>query len=131
MGDEPDQKPVIYTGVVNRSRKTVEVSDDARQDYAADDLATQRRANELHMEALRYRSRLAPRLFRLVMCWIIAVFVLVVAAGYRLPVQGRDLVLSDGVLMTLVGSTTATVLGLFAIVTRFYFPGNHHKDDED
>lgn len=113
----------LFAGSILRSE--FEVNDDDRHDYAALD-----RALELHKEGVDGRNKYAPRLYKLTVWWIVAVLVLVIAAGFRLRVLGRDFILSDGVLMTLVGSTTATVLGLFAIVTRYYFSNGQDSSDE-
>lgn len=45
------------------------------------------------------------------------VLVLLLLSGFRL----RDFLLSDGVLMMLLGTTTANVIALFAIVPKYLF----------
>lgn len=64
------------------------------------------------------RKQYADRLFRLVVVWLIVVGVMVFLHGFsdfpfKLPVA---------VLNTLIGSTTASILGLFAIVANYLFP---------
>lgn len=52
--------------------------------------------------------------------WIIAVLVVVFMQGY----SAHGFALSDSVLMLLLGTTTANVIGLFIIVANYLFPKN-------
>jgi len=91
--------------------------DDREDSNAAD------REAELHRESRDGRETYAPRLFWLTIIWLGVVLLMLILSAFPIHVGPRDFRLSDSVLITLIGSTTATVLGLFAIVTRFYF---HH-----
>lgn len=105
-----------YSGAINPSKP--EESDDDREDSAA----SQRLADRAK-ENRDGRARYAPRLFWLTVIWLLVVLILVVFAAFRITLWGSEFSLSDAVLVTLIGSTTATVIGLFAIVARHYFPG--------
>ena len=50
--------------------------------------------------------------------WLCGVFIVIVLSGFNL----FSFKLSTTVLTTLIGSTTASVLGLFAIVANYLFP---------
>lgn len=67
----------------------------------------------------RERKRYADRIFYLIMVWLIAIFVFLILQGFAQDAGYAPL--SDAVLITLLGTTTATVLGLFALVTKYLF----------
>ena len=52
--------------------------------------------------------------------WIIAVLVVVFMQGFSV----KGFVLPDSVLMLLLGTTTANIIGLFIIVANYLFPKN-------
>ena len=58
------------------------------------------------------------RLFQLGVVWLLLLLVIVVLQGFGIG----SFSLATSVLVTLVGSTTATVLALFAIAARYLFP---------
>lgn len=64
------------------------------------------------------REKYGERLFRLVVWWLIVIGLIVVLHG----ISAVPFELSATVLATLIGSTTASVLGLFAIVANYLFP---------
>lgn len=64
----------------------------------------------------RERKRYADLVFRLVCWWLLGVSGLVVSAGLD------KLALAEPVLMTLVGSTTASVVAIFVVVAKYLFP---------
>lgn len=64
----------------------------------------------------RERKRYADLVFRLVCWWLFAVMALVVFAGLG------SLSLAEAVLMTLVGSTTASIVAIFVVVAKYLFP---------
>lgn len=64
------------------------------------------------------RKTYGNRLFRLVVVWLIVIGLVILLHGFTVvPFK-----LSVAVLTTLIGSTTASVLGLFAIVANYLFP---------
>lgn len=58
-------------------------------------------------------------------CIFVPIVLLIVIINYF--VLHRDTPISDGVLITLLTTTTADVLGLFAIVARYLFPNKWGK----
>ncbi len=64
----------------------------------------------------RERKRYADLVFRLVCWWLAGVSALVVFSGLG------ELALAEPVLMTLVGSTTASVVAIFVVVAKYLFP---------
>ena len=85
----------------------------------------EQRKQELHDEDLKNRKqdrkerrRYAEHIFTLISLWLFTVlFILMIntKAGLRL---------SDSVIITLITTTTASVLGLFVIVINYLFKGN-------
>jgi hypothetical protein len=64
----------------------------------------------------RERKRYADLVFRLVCWWLVCVSALVVFSGLdRLALDGS-------VLITLVGSTTASIVAIFVVVAKYLFP---------
>ncbi len=64
------------------------------------------------------RKTYANRLFGLVVVWLIVTGVVILLHGFTFfPFK-----LSVAVFTTLIGSTTVSVLGLFAIVANYLFP---------
>ncbi len=64
------------------------------------------------------RKAYARRLYWLVVVWLVVVGAILIVQGFayldfKLPVEG---------LTTLIGSTTISVIGLFAIVANYLFP---------
>ena len=64
------------------------------------------------------RKKYANRLFVLIAVWLAVIGVVVVMDG----LVAAPFKLSATVLATLIGSTTVSVLGLFAIVAKYLFP---------
>lgn len=64
------------------------------------------------------RKEYSDLLFALISIWLASIGSVVVMNGFEhIPFN-----LTDTVLVTLIGSTTASVLGLFAIVANYLFP---------
>lgn len=107
--------------------------------------------NELHIAAINdylgARKQYIPKLFWLTCTWVFCLLLLVLLSGTSPPYPTNRYMpfgffgtimylinwifsfkLSDAVLMTLVGSTTANVLGLFYVVARFLYPAGRSPD---
>ncbi|MDA0206989.1 MAG: hypothetical protein O3A53_10710 [Acidobacteria bacterium] len=69
-----------------------------------------------HKQDRKERKRYAERVFRLVCWWLAGVMALVCSAGLD------ALHLDETVLMTIVGSTTASVAAIFVVVAKYLFP---------
>lgn len=89
---------------------------------------------QAHSQKINARKVMTWRLTWLVFAWLIAVVGIVVLAGWRTGPQGlagddgevaapeKFLVLSDTVLVAMLGTTTINVIGLLVIVVKFLFP---------
>lgn len=73
---------------------------------------------------IREREKYASRIFRLVVCWLSAILLIVIAQGVRWPWMSQYIGfdLPESVLIALVTTTTASVVGILLIVTRHLFP---------
>ncbi len=77
-----------------------------------------------HLRGLRQdrreREKYADKIFTLVTRWLFGIMVLIILCGLGKSVPIFHL--SDAVLLAIIGGTTVTVLGLFAIVAKYLFP---------
>ena len=64
------------------------------------------------------RKKYSNRLFWLIAGWLISVLLIVMLHGF----SWSSFELSTAIITTLIGSTTVSVLGLFAIVANYLFP---------
>ncbi len=72
------------------------------------------------------RDSYIPRLFWLIVSWLVTVVVFIALAA----TLGERFNLSDNVLIAFITSTTVSVLGLFVIVARWLFPSSNDKDNK-
>jgi hypothetical protein len=72
------------------------------------------------------RREYAPKLYWIAVCWLLFTGAVLVASGGKLHLcaYALGLNISDAVLMTLLGTTTTAVLGLFAIFAKWLFPSD-------
>lgn len=76
--------------------------------------------NKIIEEDMRARKHYARALFILVCSWLGIALAIVILVGWKV------LALSDAVLIALITTTTASVIGLFAIVARYFYRQTHH-----
>ena len=65
------------------------------------------------------RKKYADRIFVLLVVWLCTLVVILILSGFS-TLTGFNL--TDTVLMTLIGSTTASMIGIFLIVANYLFP---------
>jgi hypothetical protein len=84
--------------------------------------ALQKKEHELEVERvmLKQRKRYAFLLFGLSAVWLLFIGMFLVLAGME------KLKVADSVLIALISTTTANVLGLFYIVARWLFPNRNN-----
>jgi len=93
---------------------------------------------------IKARKEYAGRIFKLIRNWLAAILAILILDGFW---SKRDIVLhftafeskwtssvhfelADKVLIALIGGTTASVIGLFAIVANYLFPKRPEKDNK-
>jgi hypothetical protein len=64
------------------------------------------------------RKKFAHRIFWMVVGWLVSIITIVVLVGCKI------IILSDSILMSLIGSTTVNVTTFFLVVTKYLFPSN-------
>jgi len=98
------------------------VSGDPDLKTAAEEQDLERQHQLAQLEGIRQdieeRKKYAGRSFWLVVIWLLLIGVFVFFQGFK--VGGFEL--TSGVLITLIGSTTGSIVGIFLIVTRYLFP---------
>lgn len=93
----------------------------------------QRARVESFEEYHRNRRRYTGRIFWLLVAWLVGVLAILLATGIKDPTPSEErgsgwqhwlasFELSDVVLVALIGSSSANVIGVFVIVVRFLFP---------
>ena len=112
----------------------------ARKEVLDFEVEHERQKKRVELKGLRQdikaRKRYARNIFTLIVCWLIAIFLILLFQGFsgakdgylsfafdNLHVQASlSFKLSDSVLIALIGGTTANVLGLFIFVVQYLFP---------
>ena len=110
-----------------RATAPPDTDEDARRLHDEEARSLERAQQREQLDNLRQdreqRKRYAERLFKLVVSWLIAIWLTVIFAGVKFPSWLRwSFELSDSILIALITSTTASVLGLFAIVANYLYP---------
>lgn len=98
------------------------------------DLKTKLEKNEIELDHLKAqvenfrqdmgeRKKYAKYIFLLTCAWVLAVYILLLFQGF-----GRygeyTFHLTDSIVLAAIGSTTANIVGVFLIVTRYFFPSS-------
>lgn len=88
------------------------------EDYAQD-----KEKKRIELEGLRQdiqeRKKYADKIYKLIVFWLLAIFLLVLINGFC---SAFDLFsLSTAVMTTIVGGTTVNILGIFYIVANYLF----------
>ena len=89
------------------------------------DLDTQRMVSEIEdaIQNREERKRYARLAYRLAVGWLAAIVIMVVLQGFGFEQSlNWSFNLSDGVLITFIGTNTASVIGVLVVVVRYLFP---------
>lgn len=90
----------------------------AKQEEEYLDLAAKRVQLEGQKQDIENRNTYAGRIFWLLCAWFVLLFTVLFLAGFKV----FSFTLSDPVLLGLIGSTTANVIGIFLFVVRYLYP---------
>lgn len=85
------------------------------QDFLAEEAKKAQLAS--YKQDVEHRAEYAPKIFWLIVGWIIGIFLLLALQGFH----AKDFNLSDSVLIALISGTTLNVLGMFVIVANYIF----------
>lgn len=118
MANLSKSKKIAVSDIISPVSAPLNVPDE----LTLEELKHNRAMHKLHrasfVQDIEERKNYAKKLFRLISWWLLGMFVMVVSYGwtdsYFKP--------SEKVMLALIGSTTVNVLGLFAIVAKYFFP---------
>ena len=72
---------------------------------------------ESFKQDVKHRAEYAPKIYWLVVVWVIGIFALIILQGFHI----YSFNLSDSVLIAAISGTTLNILGIFAIVAKYIF----------
>jgi hypothetical protein len=98
VSDEPDPPTKLETEEIDIDHKRAEL-ESFRQDTGE-------------------RKRYAKNIFVLTCIWVGGIYVLMLLDGFGV----WSFKLSNSIMLAAIGSTTANIVGVFLIVTRYFFP---------
>jgi len=105
--------------------QTVSSTPDSETSEEEEDLEHQQKKTLITglKQDIEERKKYAGRAFGLVAVWLFLIGVIIFLQGFKV----KHFELSSGVLITLIGSTTSGVVGIFLIVTRYLF---YHEESK-
>lgn len=124
----PDQPSPIIPATATENTEIVDLGTDLDAIKLQISLTeVERKKHELEVERvmLPERKNYASRLFNLSVYWLLFI------AGFLLLAGLEKLKVADSVLIALITTTTANVLGLFYIVARWLFPHKNNIESKD
>jgi len=77
---------------------------------------------ESNKQDTKLRGQFTKRIFLLILVWLSTVLGIVIFQAFKVTISAHSFFLSDKILLALIGSTTANVLGVFVIVVHYLFP---------
>jgi len=94
-----------------------------------------KKKQEIQIKSLKHRLEsqiiYGPRIYWLVVIWLLFVGVVIVTEGSQLSIShyfGWEFDLSDTVMVAILGTTTASIIGMFVIILRFIFERDGDAD---
>jgi predicted anti-sigma-YlaC factor YlaD len=111
-------------GIAKSKPRELSTAPDERTALEQSDFERQRQEVLLSGERqdIQERKKYANRNFWLIVSWLIVINGVLLLQGFKVTVLGHSFDLPTSVLLAVVGSTTASVLGIFLIVTNYLFP---------
>ncbi|RYX81434.1 hypothetical protein EON73_04830 [bacterium] len=104
--------------ITDANASSIDVKDKANDEVAKEDLRGQKLKNDITEDDKNERKVYTNLIFTLVSMWLMLILVIVVAIGKGF------LKYSDSVIIALIATTTANVIGLFVIVANYLY---HNK----
>jgi hypothetical protein len=91
------------------------------------ELAKRRAELDSNIQDTKLRGQFTKRIFLLILGWLSVVLGIIIFQGFKFTIFTHSFGLSNAVLLALIGSTTANVLGVFVIVVHYLFPDSKIK----
>jgi len=114
------------SGLDDAQKPSVGISNSSN-DYGDVTEPTSAVGNQIQLEDLnnriqnrKLRLKFSYKIYNLMICYLAYVAVII----YLNAVEEVPLYISDNVIITMLGTTTATVVGLFYVVANYFFPKN-------
>jgi hypothetical protein len=126
MPDNPEQLPAasaiedIGPGIVEPPSPEIETRAKQEREF----FGTKIRGENQNIEE---RKKYAHRTFCLICAWLTSVFLLLLLQGFE-GFPASRFVLDKTIIITVVGTTTASVLGIFIVVMHYLFPTKGEDD---
>ena len=121
MPQEVDSQPALKIALDSISASVVETaSKDADDCTTLEQVEIRRGKAEVDscVSDTSARKEYAKKIFGLTCIWVAAIYLLLLFQGF----EYYGFKLSEKVLLAAIGSTTANIVGVFLIVTRYFFP---------
>jgi hypothetical protein len=124
--NQPDKPSLLPDfGIIEKSKpESLSPEPDDRTEEEQSDYE-QRRKNAIIRsleQDIDERKKYANRNFWLTVVWLALINLILILQGFRVAIVGHSFELPTSVLLTAIGSTTASVVGIFLIVTNYLFP---------
>jgi hypothetical protein len=115
------------TGEIDdRAKREESYFDRVRESYDIEKLRLESEKRQHELDSLRQdadlRKQFARRIFWLLIAWLLTVLIALIIDGFKIGIADHSFTLPDSVLLALIGSTTANVIGIFLIVVHYLFP---------
>lgn len=96
--------------------KSPEQGGDLRTNSEVRDYDIEQLRAESFAQDIKERKKFAKWIFWMVVGWLLSIIAIIVLVGLKL------IVLSDSVILALIGSTTVNITTFFLVVTKYLFP---------
>ena len=106
-----------------RNKSIKDISFEDKLKISTDDIELQFKKEELesYRQDRGERKRFADNIFRLLICFLLITLGIVIASG----IDALRFGLSDTILITLLTTTSADIIGIFIFVVKYLFKANN------
>lgn len=121
MAPHDEEQPLSKIELNSINAAVVDEASDEPDDCTtieAYDLAHKKAELKGFQEDIAARKQYAKNIFVLTCLWVGGIYALLLLQGFAF----RGFRLADSVMLAAIGSTTANIIGVFLIVTRYFFP---------
>lgn len=113
--------------LTNANRTNTEAKLEECEARAAEAEVKEKELNNKDLEqTIKFRETLTNKLQNFIMGWMIFIALTIIAFGYNYGVTlaktGVWFYIPEKIMIALICTTTANIIGLFAIVTNYFFP---------
>jgi len=115
--------PELISAINAKAVEAVPEEPDVRADLEKESIEVDEKRAELQsfIQDTGERKRHAKNIFILTCLWVTGIYALLLLQGFG-GLYRWAFHLSDSIMLAAIGSTTANIVGVFLIVTRYFFP---------